>query len=312
MHESNLPNQHIPEIRSKRQSLLAISLGLLTFVVTPLVAIVIALPFLFFGEISEAFNPTIIITKISGLQGLRGFFAAQFILVGLLALIGNFVTAIISWLINHSKKLALFTFFSALTLQFITVAIILPMTIKQSQRTMVEGIEHEKAFQQFAAIGNISYEVEEQYSDREISNMHPEYGPLYKKLEIVVPISVSRTGAYLVTAQYSFSKEGVWGNTPTKKITRIFDTKDHVVKIEFLANEAGGNYGYWSPGSVGGNAEVQIFYLASKKEAVKNLESDSSIDENTLKRFMEDEELDKEIKTDLIINKFVGRKVIQF
>ena len=312
MHESNSPNQNIPEIRSKRQSLLAISLGLLTFIVTPLVTILIVLPFLLFGEISEAFNPTIIITKISGLRGLGGFFAAQFILIGLFALIGNFATAIISWLINHSKKSAILTFLSALTLQFVTVAIILPITIKQSQKTMVAGIEHEKAFRQFAAIGNISYEVQEQYSDREISNLHPEYGPIYKKLKIVVPISVSRTGAYLVTAQYSFSKEVVEGNTPIKKITQTFDTKDHVVIIEFLANEVGGNYGYWSPGSVGGNAEVQIFYLASKKEAVKSLESDASIDENILKRFMEDEGLDKEIKTNQIINKFVGRKVIQF
>ena len=147
----------------------------------------------------------------------------------------------------------------------------------------------------------------------EISNIHPEYGPIYKKLKIVVPISVSHTGAYLVTASNTvFSKEVVGGNTPIKKITQTFDTKDHVVIIEFLANEMGGNYGYWSPGSVGGNAEVQIFYLASKKEAVKNLESDASIDENILKRFMEDEGLDKEIKTNQIINKFVGRKVIQF
>ena len=74
----------------------------------------------------------------------------------------------------------------------------------------------------------------------------------------------------------------------------------------------GGNYGYWSPGSVCGNAEVQIFYLASKKEAVKNLESGSSVDGKILKRFTEDEGLDKEIKTNPIINKFVGRKVIQF
>ena len=95
---------------------------------------------------------------------------------------------------------------------------------------MVEGIEREKAFQQFAEIGNISYELQEQYSDREISNLHPEYGPIYKKLKIVVPISVLHAGAYLVTAQYSFPKEGVWGNTLMKEITRTFDSKDHAVE----------------------------------------------------------------------------------
>jgi len=312
MHESNSPNQDIPKTRSKRQLLIAISLGLLTFVITPLVTIAIVLPFLLLGKVSEAFNPIIIISKISGLQGLGGFFAAQFILIGFFALAGNFATAIISWLINHSKKLAAVTFLSALTLQFVALAIILPMTIRQSQRTMVAGIEHEKAIQQFAEIGNISYEVQEPYSDREISNLHPEYGPIYKKLKIVVPISVSRAGTYLVTAQYSFSKDGVWGNTPMKNITRTFDAKDHAVKIEFLANEAGGSYGYWSPGSVGGKAEVQISYLASKKEAVENLKPDSSIDKSILKRFMEDEGLNKEIKPNQIINKFVERKGIRF
>ena len=166
MHESNSPNQDIPKTRSKRQLLIAISLGLLTFVITPLVTIAIVLPFLLLGKVSEAFNPIIIISKISGLQGLGGFFAAQFILIGFFALAGNFATAIISWLINHSKKLAAVTFLSALTLQFVALAIILPMTIRQSQRTMVAGIEHEKAIQQFAEIGNISYEVQEPYSDR--------------------------------------------------------------------------------------------------------------------------------------------------
>lgn len=312
IHKSDSPNQNIPETRSKRPSLFAILLGLLTFLVTPVVVIVIALPFLFFKEISEAYNPIVIIAKITGLGELGGFFAAQFIFIGLLALMGDFATAIISWLIHRSKKLAVLTFFSALALQFVAVGIILPITVKQSQRTIAAGREHEKSFEQYAAIGNIGYELQGQYSDREITNLHPEYGPLYKKLEIIVPISVSRAGAYLVTAQYSFSKEGVWGNTPMKKVARNFDAKDHAVKIEFLANEAGGNYGYWSPSSVGGDAQVQLFYLASKKEVVKKLKSDASIDENILKRFMEDEGLDKEIKTNPTINKFVGRKLIQF
>ncbi len=100
MHESNSPSQNIPETRSKRQLLLAISFGLLTFVVTPLVTIAIALPFLLLGKVPEAFNPIIFISEISELRGLGSFFAAQFILIGFFALIGDFATAIISWLME--------------------------------------------------------------------------------------------------------------------------------------------------------------------------------------------------------------------
>lgn len=60
IYKSDSPKQNIPETRSKRQSLFAIFLGLLTFVVTPVVIIVIALPFLLFKEISEAYNPIVI------------------------------------------------------------------------------------------------------------------------------------------------------------------------------------------------------------------------------------------------------------
>ena len=87
MNESDFSNQNMQKTRSKRRPLLAIFLGLLTFVVTPLVTIVIALTFLLLGTISEAFNPIIIIAKIPGLRGLGGFFSAQFILIGFLRLL---------------------------------------------------------------------------------------------------------------------------------------------------------------------------------------------------------------------------------
>jgi len=190
-HQLTPSGQNNPKTKPKRRVLTAVTLGLLTFVITPLVAVVFAIPFLLLGETSEAFNPIIIIAQILGLRELSGFFTAQFILIGFLALTGDFATAIISGRSCHLTKMAVLTFFSALTFQLAAVGIIIPITLKLSQSTMQVGIDREKAYGKYAAIGDISYKVHGQYSDREITNLHPEYGPLYKKLEIVVPLSIS-------------------------------------------------------------------------------------------------------------------------
>lgn len=97
-----------------------------------------------------------------------------------------------------------------------------------------------------------------------------------------------------------------------KGIIRTFKTKDHTVKIEFAANEAGGHYGYWSPSNVDGNARVQLSYLASKQEIVGNLNSEPSIDKKILKRFLEDEGLDEESRNTQLVRKFIEIKETQF
>lgn len=304
--------QDILEKRPKDQALLAIILGLLTFISTPIVALVIASPLLFFGNIPETFNPIIILAKISGLQGIGGFFAAQFIFLSLLAVIGDFAAALISLRACQSIKLAALTFISAIIFQIVAVFMILPATIKQSQRFMESGIDRERQYKQYAQIGDIDYEVYEQYSDREITNLHPEYGPIYKKLEIVVPISVSQPGIYAVAVEYRFAKEKLLGNTRMKEIRRTFEAKDHTVKIEFVANEAGGHYGYWSPNNVDGSATVQLNYLASKKEIVENLKFESSIEKNILEQFIDDERLDEENRKAHTVRKFIEIKQTQF
>lgn len=312
MDKSNFPNQNIQEKHSKRQSLLAVFLGLLTFVVTPLVAIVIVLPFLLLGKISDAFNPTIIIAKITELQGLGGFFAAQFIIIGFFALIGDFATAIISWLINHSKKLATITFVSALIFQFASVTIILTVTIKNSQEKMMARIRSEKVYQQFAKIGNVGFEVQEPYSDFEMDNLHPEYGLIYKKLQIIVPVSISQAGVYQVHVRYSFSKAKKTGSTPMKNATENFGVGEHTMQVEYLAHEIS-NYGFWSPASLGGTVDIQLSYLASEKELLDKINSDSAIDKKILDEFLKDEGLKTKVaNTKPTINKFVERKVIQF
>jgi hypothetical protein len=297
---------------NRKQSLLAVFLGLLTFVVTPLVAIVILLPFLLLGKISEAFNPTIIISKIFELRGLGGFLTAQFTIIGVSAFIGDFATAIISWLINHSKKLATISFVSALIFQFVSVAIIFTLTIKDSKETMMAEIRSEKVYQQFAKIGNVGFKVQEPYSDIEIDNLHPEYGLIYKKLQINIPVSVSQAGVYQVHVRYSFSKANKTGGTPMKNTTKNFCVGEHTMQVEFFAREIS-NYGFWSPASVGGTVDIQLSYLASENELLDKINSDSAIDKNIFDQFLKDEGLKTRLaKAKPTINKFVERKAIQF
>ena len=182
------------------------------------------------GKIPETFNPITTIAKNSGLQGLGGFIAAQFIFLGLLAVIGDFAAALISWRAYQSKKLATLTFISAIIFQVVAVLIVLPTTVGQSQGIIESGIEREKKYKQYAQLGDIKYEVYEPYSDREITNLYPEYGTIYKRLEIVVPISVAQPGIYMVAVEYRFAKEKLLGNTRVKEIIRTFKTKDYTIK----------------------------------------------------------------------------------
>ncbi len=310
--ESNFSNPDLPIQKTKGGFLLAILLGLLTFVVTSIIALVIVIPFFFLGKVSESFNPIVIIAGIFGLREVSGFFAAQFILILFFALIGDFGTAIISWFINRSKKLATITFFSALIFQIIAVAFVLTATLKKSQETMNAGIEREKSYQQFAKIGNVTLEVQEPYSDVEIGNRHPEYGPMYKKIQIVIPVSVSQAGAYQVNVRYSFSKAGESGSAPMRDATATLGVGENTMQVEFLAHEIS-SYGFWSPVSVGGTAEIQLSYLASEKELLDKINSDSTIDKKVLEQFLKDEGLDKRnAKTKPTVNKFIERKEVNF
>jgi len=313
MPEPNYSNQSIPEVQPKGKLIIAILLGLLTFIVTPVISIVFAIPFFFLGKVSERFNLIVIIAGIFGLRELGGFFTAQFILIGIFALLGDFATAIISLFINRSKKFALITFISALIFQLVAVTIIVPLTIKQSQRIIEAGIESEKSYQQYAKIGNVDFAIQPYSdSDRE-ANRYPEYGPIGKKLEIIVPISVSQEGSYLVAAQYRVSKEKLSTNTPMKDVTQYLNVGNNVVKVEFLVNESGKSYGFWSPKYVGGTAQVQLYYLASEKELLDKISSDSIVGKKILERFLKDEGLDKRApQTKPTINKFVERKEVQF
>ncbi len=309
----NYSNFNTPTTEPKQKLSIAILLGLLTFVVTPLVAIIIAVPFFFLVQISDNLNPIVIIASLFGLRKLGGFFLAQFILIATLALLGDFVTAIISWFTNRSKKLATITFISALIFQIVVISITIPRVMKQSQRTLEVGIEAEKSYQQFAKIGDIGYDIEPYPASEPIGNSFPEYGSMGKKLELIVPVSVDQEGTYLVTAQYRVSKGDLSANTPIKDATQYLNVGDNIARVEFLANESGGSYGFWSPEYVGGTAQIQLFYLASEKELLDKITSNSGLDKKIFNQFLKDEGLDKrEVQTKPTINKFIEKKDVQF
>lgn len=291
---------------------IAISLGLLTFVVTPVVAIILAIPLSLSGKVSESSNPIIIIASTFGLRELGGFFAAQFIFMGSLVLLGALATAIISLFINRSKTSAFITFVSALTFQVVSVAIVLAATIRESQETIQSGIEREQSYQQYAHIGDVYFTVQEPYSDIEIGNRHLEFGPMYKKLRILVPVSVSQPGTYQINVRYRFSKEGESGSAPMKEAVATRGVGTQTMEVAFLAHEIS-SYGFWSPDSVGGTADVQLFYLASEKELLDQIGYNSKVDQRIFEQLLKDERLDqREAQTNPTINKFIEKKEVRF
>ena len=292
----------------EKKILVAVLLGLLTFVIAPAVTLIIAIPFLFLGKISASFYPIEIIARIFRLQGLGGFFSAQAILILLFALVGDFATAVISWFLNRSKKLAAITFVSALIFQFGLLIIVVPVVLKKAEQRMQTGIQREKSFEQYATIGDVSFEVQEPFSQQWGINGKLVELSLFKKLVLIMPISVSRAGTYQVYAQYS---DREIGGTPMKDITQTLNAGTNIIKIEFLANESR-EYGYTSPKSVGGTAQIQLYYLASQKELLDTLKSDNTIKRKVLEQFMKYEGLDKGGSSNVTINKFVGRKEVQF
>ena len=246
-----------------RKYLFSILLGTLTFGVTPAIALIFSLPFLIPDLIPASYNPIKIITSIFGLTEATGYFAAQFIFIGLFALLGDFMTGLISLFINNrSKKLAFITFVSAIVFQVLFLVIFIPVTANTSQEIMETGIEKEGAYQKFAKIGNVNFSVKNTYSKTEIDNQHPEYGPFYKKLEIIIPVIVLHPGIYKVAVRYSYPENEKPVSTPMKSSRGTFEVGEHKIKIEFFAQEIS-SYGYWSPDSAKGFANIELSYIST-------------------------------------------------
>ena len=288
--------------------ILAVSLGLLTFVVTGVIAVLMAIPSLFLGKVWESFNPLLAISKLFSLRDLGGFFAAQMILIALLAILGDLGTAILSWLIHRSRKWAVVTFFSALTFQIVAVAFAVPATLQKSQATMDAAIKAEHLYTQYASIGAVEFELQDPFKQSWGINGKLVELSLSKKLILVVPVSVLQAGTYQVNAYY---RDTEIGSTPMKEIRRTLSVGTHIFRIEFPTSDSC-QYGFSDPGTAKGIACVQLGYLASKKEIMESFKAYPSVDRWIFRQFIKDAGLEKGVPSDAVVNKFVAEKEIRF
>lgn len=300
--EPNFSTPPLPNEKPKGSLIIAILLGLLTFVVTGILAVIIIVVLL-------PFKINLATLLLFGAWG--GYAAIQFGLFILFALLGDFGTAVISWFVSRSKKLASITFVSALVFQIIALAVIIPATLKKSQETMNAGIAKENSYTQYAIIGDVSVDPQEPFKFSYALNGKMAEVSLYKKLIFNIPVFVSQAGAYQVNVQYT-SDSSFYANSDSSPNTKqILDIGNHVIKIEFVAGAAP-NLGYELPSSIHGKASVQLDYLALKKELLDSLKSDNTVDQKVLQQFMKDEGLDQGVNPNSTVNKFVGRKEVQF
>jgi hypothetical protein len=306
-----------PAAQSKKRLPIAIMLGLLTFVVTPVTSVIVAAPLFLLGKISGDVSPTVVVANLLRLREITGYLAAYFLLIAVFALIGDLATAAISWLINRSRKLAFITFVSAFLFQGMLVAVVVPLTTKKSQKDVEAVIARERSYQKMAGVGDVRYEVQEPYTDAEIRNSRPEFGRLHRKLRIVVPVSVSQAGAFRVTARYSWSRAGEWGSTRMKEEMKTLDVGEHQFEMEFVAD---GSFGFWSPKYVGGTAEIKLYYVQSEQEVHDALSADPSIDEKQLallseerRKLLKSAGIDNQTdKTKPTLNRYIERKEVNF
>jgi hypothetical protein len=295
-------NKTLPNEKSKGSLIVAVLLGLLTFVITGILAAIIIIVLL-------PFKINLAALLLYGAWG--GYAAIQFGLFALFILLGDVATAVVSWFVNHSKKLASVTFVSALIFQIVALAIIIPTTLKKSQETMNAGIAQEESYEQYAVIEDVKVEPQEPFKFTYALNGKLTEALLFKKLVFTIPISVSHAGPYEINIQYTSNSNFYANSNSPSTVKQVLNVGTNTVKIEFVAGNAP-NLGYELPSSVKGDVIIQLNYLASKKELLDSLKSDSNVDQKVLQQFMKDEGLDQGVSSDSTVNKFVERKEIQF
>ncbi|MBI3440403.1 MAG: hypothetical protein HY052_01120 [Proteobacteria bacterium] len=202
------------------------------------------------------------------------------------------------------------TFVSALVFQSIYVAISLPRSFRHSEETLNADLEREKSFEQYATIGDVSFDLQEPYSDKRGINGELVELSLFRHLAIIVPISVTHPGVYQIYLQYHDNTVG-GNNEFEKEVTQDLHIGSNMLRIEFPWNESRG-FGYASPKIAKGGARIQLSYLASPQELFGNLKPGSSVERNILQKFMKERGFDKGLSSTSHINQFVSQKQVQF
>jgi|GEM_PF-2092965 len=184
-------------------------------------------------------------------------------------------------------------------------------TALKGAETMNAGIAEEKAYEQYATIGDVNIEPQGSTTFINAVNGKMTEVSLFKKLVFTVPISVSHAGTYEIYVRYNSNSSFYANSDSPSNFRQVLGVGDHIIKLEFVAGEAP-NLGYESPKSVQGKVSIELNYLATRKELLDSMKSDNTVGQKVLQQFMKDEGLDQGVNTDSTVNKFVGKKEVQF
>ena len=183
--------------------------------------------------------------------------------------------------------------------------------VEKGTETINAGIAEEKAYEQYATIGDVKVEPQGSTTFLNAVNGKMTEVSLFKKLVFTIPVSVSHAGTYEIYIRYNSNSSFYANSDSPSNIRQVLDTGDHLVKVEFIAGEAP-NLGYEAPKSVQGKVSVELNYLVSQKEILDSLVANDDFEQKVLQQFMKDEGLDQGVSPDSTVNKFVGRKEVQF
>lgn len=234
---------------------------------------------------------------------LGGYFALQFGLLILFALLGDVGAALISWKINGSKKLALITFFSALIFQIISVTVFFKSGVEDSHKSMNEAITEEKSYTNYAKIIDISVEAREPFKFLYALNGKMTEVDLFKKLIFNISVNVLEAGTYEFYLTYNDGSDFDADSKSSPRVEKTLQVGHNNITIEMIAGSAP-NLGYELPSAVASLATVQVGYLVSKKELMASTKFVNKTDEKLSMEIINN--------ADEVISKFVEKKQKQF
>jgi hypothetical protein len=291
-----------------KKFLSAVFLGGTVFIIAPLLLLFAGGIVLLLNTVLKDFHPVIAVAGPLGLKeaGLGGFFISQFIVVAFLVLLSGGGSALVSWFVFHSRKLAVVTFCSAIIIVIIQ-AVFVSWMMTSGMRPVKEA---EEALSRYASLGEAGFEVAEPFSESMAMDGKMVDLSLFRKLTIIVPVNVAYPGKYQVYLDYADQGMGLCARRTTT-VDRSLGAGLNSVRVEFI-NEPRRFGCFEHPEANNGVATVKLAYLASREELTASLKSVNSFVKPTVDRFIKDEERDPDYDPARLIPKFIEEKSFQF
>jgi hypothetical protein len=239
----------------------AVLLGALTFVVTPLAALLVAVPFLIMTGFRQG-AAVELIAKAFRLEGLGGFFGAMMILGGLFWLLGCLAMGFVSWRIYRDQRLVALTVVSAFGFQIVRT--ILSFTIatvtgghdaagQDSAFAMVQ-----RQIEGYAALGTPQVTVRGRHDDW--GDDYLEFGPYYEFLDVSLPILVRRPGNYHLEVRYQGGHPELYSSGAGLDTTLALGVGSDTLRLGFRPSM------YRSPEYTGGSARAEMRYMITQRQ----------------------------------------------